>query len=308
MFPQDEPVAIEVKILERKKVKLLSELERLERVKTDKIKDASARSPAILAYTNAQSNLKILEKEIIKAKDTLTRYNSDLKTNRANHLDLQKQLAIGESKLQEKKKELADLVLTIENTKTDSEKHFNEEYARNQEFINTEKQRLKNKDQELGARIKRVETIKTQLHELEIKLNEITEKQRVDKITISIEQTGLISNYKKLTEREEEIEIKEKTANKNLQSSESIKLQNKRDQEELIQYINTQKELIDKEKKQSEGILSENKKQQSILKAKEKTVNIKEEELKNKEIYLLDKERTLVRSAREIELKQSKYG
>ena len=41
MYPNEEPVAIEVKILERKKIKLLSELERLEHVKVDKFKDVT---------------------------------------------------------------------------------------------------------------------------------------------------------------------------------------------------------------------------------------------------------------------------
>ena len=41
MYPNEEPVAIEVKMLERKKIKLLSELERLEHVKVDKFKDVT---------------------------------------------------------------------------------------------------------------------------------------------------------------------------------------------------------------------------------------------------------------------------
>ena len=41
MYPNEEPVAIEVKMLERKKIKLLSVLERLEHVKVDKFKDVT---------------------------------------------------------------------------------------------------------------------------------------------------------------------------------------------------------------------------------------------------------------------------
>jgi len=280
MYPQEEPIAIEVKLLERKKKKLLSDLEHLNNVRKDKLMDMSARSPSMNTLNTAQIKLNLIENKTKKLQDALDRGNNALKQARGDYLIVKKQVYDLDRQLEEKRVNLSKLNIEIQTLRENSDEYVNNKFKEHQKQINKEKEALKEKGVELHGKARRLESIASKLKNKEEELKQITEANNIDKIQINILRGGINNDYSKLEALSKEMEEKSNKTDKALKDAENIKEKALDDKFNVDVYVKNQKEKIDKIRTDIDNKLKGVDRQLAILKDREKTVSIKEKQLK----------------------------